>query len=186
MSFVRDLTEESQLVDMAIIGHSTEGKEIPMLMFRKGEDHKEKPNVWIQGQIHGNEPAGGETALVMAKKLAGEFGEDILEKINVNIVPRVNPDGAYYFTRQTALNLDANRDHFKLETPEINAIHKALHEFQPDVSIVGHEYGTRYTSELFKNIGKEGALSHHDILLNPGLNPEIPTQVRDMSVNLFI
>ncbi|WP_373895240.1 M14 family metallopeptidase [Virgibacillus natechei] len=186
MSFLRELTEESQLVDMEIIGRTTEGKEIPMLMFRKGEDHKEKANVWLQGQIHGDEPAAGETALVMAQKLAGEFGEDILEKINVNIVPRVNPDGAYYFTRETARNLDANRDHFKLVTPEINSIHKAFHEFQPDVSVVGHEYGTKYTSQLFKSIGEEGALSHHDILLNPGLNLEVPQQIRDMSIDLFI
>src|SRR5699024_3617859 len=186
MSFLRELNEESHLANMEVIGHTTEGKEIPKLMFRKGEESKEKPNVWIQGQIHGNEPAGGETALVMAEKLAGEFGEDILEKINVNIVPRVNPDGAHYFTRQTALNLDANRDHFKLETPELNSIHKALHEFQPDVAIAGHEYGTRHNSQLFKDIGEEGALSHHDILLNPGLNPSVPSQVRDMSTDLFI
>src|SRR5699024_11620485 len=72
MSFLRELNEESHLANMEVIGHTTEGKEIPMLMFRKGEESKEKPNVWIQGQIHGNEPAGGETALVMAEKLRSE------------------------------------------------------------------------------------------------------------------
>src|SRR5699024_2912212 len=83
MSFLRELNEESHLANMEVIGHTTEGKEIPMLMFRKGEESKEKHNVWIQGQIHGNEHAGGKTALVISEQLAGEFDEDILEKINV-------------------------------------------------------------------------------------------------------
>lgn len=186
ISFLRELSSKSHLVEIKIIGYSTEGRAIPMLMFRKGENQKEKTNFWVQAQIHGDEPAAGETALIMAEKLAGEFGEDILEEINVNLVPRVNPDGAYYFTRQTAQCLDANRDNFKLKTPEVRAVHKAFNQFKPDVSVVGHEYLLKHDSSFFKDIGDQGALSYHDILLNTGRNLGIPEQIRNKADDLFI
>lgn len=186
MSFLHELTNKSNVVEMEIIGHSTEGRAIPMLLFRKGDYPNNKPTVWIEGHIHGNEPAGGETALVMADELAGEFGDDILDNINVNIVPRANPDGAYYFTRQTAKNLDANRDHVKLETPEVTSMQKAFNQYQPEVSIVGHEYGLNYNNQVFKDIGEQGSLSYYDILLNSGRHLGIPEQIRTMSSDLFI
>ncbi|MCY8373281.1 M14 family zinc carboxypeptidase, partial [Bacillus haynesii] len=73
-----------------------------------------KPTVWLQGQIHGNEPAAGESALAIAEKLAGPYGDKVLDKINVIVVPRVNPDGSYQFNRRLASGIDGNRDHVKL------------------------------------------------------------------------
>ncbi|WP_228279109.1 M14 family zinc carboxypeptidase, partial [Acinetobacter baumannii] len=70
------------------------------------------------GQQHGNEPAGGEAMLVMAQRLAtGDLGE-MLERINVVIVPRANPDGAEAFERVLRNGIDPNRDHTMLRSPE--------------------------------------------------------------------
>lgn len=186
MDFVRNLDEENNLVNLSIIGESSEGREIPMLEFKKGKNSKKKPTVWIHSQIHGNEPAAGETALVMAKQLTGVYGEKVLEKINVIVVPRVNPDGSYYFQRQDSNGFDLNRDHIKMESPEIKAIHKAFNKIQPEVSIVGHEYGVRHNSQIFQDIGEQGSLAYHDILLQSGRNLGIPEQIRDKAFDLFI
>ncbi|QKY69351.1 M14 family metallocarboxypeptidase [Lentibacillus sp. CBA3610] len=186
MDFVRELEEENSFIEMTIIGESIEGREIPMLAFKKGNNPNQKPTVWIHSQIHGNEPASGETALVMANKLANEYGQKLLEKINVIIVPRVNVDGSYHFQRENVIGLDLNRDHTKLESPETQAIHKAFNDIQPEVSIVGHEYGIKHNSQLFKDIGEQGSLAYHDILLQSGRNLGIPDQIRDMSFDLFI
>ncbi len=186
MDYVRNLDEENSYIEMSIIGESIEGRKVPMLEFEKGNNPKQKPTVWIHSQIHGNEPAAGETALVMANNLAGAHGEDILEKINVVIVPRVNVDGSYHFQRQNVNGLDLNRDHTKLESSVIQAVHKAFNDKQPEVSIVGHEYGVKHNSEAFKDIGKQGSLAYHDILLQSGRNLGIPEQIRDMSFDLFI
>lgn len=186
MDFVRKLDKENSYIEMSIIGESIEGRKVPMLEFKKGNNTKQKPTVWIHSQIHGNEPAAGETALVMANKLASEHGEDLLEKINVVTVPRVNVDGSYHFQRRNVNGLDLNRDHTKLESPVIKAVHKAFNDKQPEVSIVGHEYGIKHNSETFKEIGEQGSLAYHDILLQSGRNLGIPEKIRDMSFDLFI
>ncbi|WP_174614792.1 M14 family metallopeptidase [Virgibacillus ihumii] len=184
MSFLHELDNESDLVEMTNIGESIEGKEIPMLTYQKGPNPKKKPTVWLQAQIHGNEPAAGESALVMANKLAGEYGEKILDKINVIIVPRVNPDGSYLFQRRTANGLDANRDHVKLELPEVQAVHKALNDYDPEVVIQAHEYSV--TESDWEGVGEQGALKYHDILLLTGRNLNIPKKIRNVANDVYI
>src|SRR5699024_7423594 len=184
MSYLNELDKDSSLVEMTNIGASIEGKEIPMLIYEKGPTPKKKPTVWLQAQIHGNEPAAGESALVMANKLTGEYGEKILDKINVIIVPRVNPDGSYLFQRRAANSLDANRDHVKLELPEVQAVHRALNDYDPEVVIQAHEYSV--TESDWANVGEQGALKYHDILLLTGRNLNIPKQIRDYANDVYI
>ena len=53
------------------------------------------PTVLLVGQQHGDEPAGSEALLALARELApGGLLEPLLERINVILVPRANPDGA--------------------------------------------------------------------------------------------
>ena len=50
--------------------------------------------IWLIGQQHGNEPAGGEAMLALAAALSSGELEPLLGRISVVIVPRGNPDGA--------------------------------------------------------------------------------------------
>ncbi|MBN2910318.1 M14 family metallocarboxypeptidase [Polycladomyces sp. WAk] len=181
MAFLRGLESKSPWVKMEVIGHSQEGREIPALFFRKG-GVKKKPTVWLQGQIHGNEPAAGEAVLVMAEKLAGPYGKKLLDKINVVIVPRVNPDGSYAFKRQMTNDLDGNRDHLKFDTLEVRAIHSLFNRVQPEVAIDAHEYNPE--PDLLKDIGKEGSLKYHDLLILSGKNLNIPKPIRTFADNM--
>lgn len=99
-----------------------------------------KLTVWIQSQIHPNEPAAGEGALVMVSDLCGDYGEKVLEEVNVIVIPRINPDGSYLFTRATYQGFDMNRDHMALKAPELAYLHTAYRYFMPEVVMDGHEF----------------------------------------------
>jgi len=189
MYFLSELHQNCPYMGIEIIGRSQEGREIPLVTFSKNPtkffNGNDKPTVWLHAQIHGNEPAGGESALLIARQLAeGELGEEILDEINVVIVPRVNPDGSYYFTRETADGLDPNRDHLKLETPEVRTLHRAHQKYNPEVVIDAHEYGL--SSSDLEDAGNEGALSYHDILLLSGKNLNIPEETRILADYLLL
>jgi len=99
-----------------------------------------KPTVWEQSQIHANEPASGEGALAMIQEMAGDYGVKVLSKANVVIIPRVNPEGAYLFTRTTYQGFDMNRDHLAIKAKELAFIHTAFKQILPEVVIDDHEF----------------------------------------------
>ncbi|WP_191565867.1 M14 family metallopeptidase [Metabacillus idriensis] len=189
LAYIEELKGKSPYLTVKNIGASQNGLEIPALYFTKDQKinpsfMSRKPTVWIQSQIHGNEPASGESVLAIANRLTGELGEEVLDKINVIVVPRVNPDGAYNFKRQLQNGLDGNRDHVKLESPEVQAIHHEYNRYTPEVVIDAHEYSP-YTSS-FDQFGDEGLLKYHDILLLSGRNLNIPEKIRTMSDSLYV
>lgn len=189
MDFLHRLNRDSDLMRMETIGHSLEGREIPLLLFTTSEneaarDFKYKPTVWLHAQLHGNEPAAGESALIMAEKLASEsLGRKLLNDINVVIIPRMNPDSAFYFERLSVTQLDGNRDHMNLEMPELRAIHSAFNHFQPEIVIDAHEYEA---TPQYNHIGAEGALKYHDVTILPAKNLNVPEIIRKKSEEWFI
>ena len=105
-----------------------------------------KITLHYQAQIHGNEPAGGEAALMMIEQLYKNdaWREEILDKINLYIIPRVNPDGSKAFTRnevaQGVNGVNMNRDLITGKTREVQGIIAASQAFNAYVCIDGHEY----------------------------------------------
>lgn len=78
-------------------GSSNEGR--PIWLARLG--NAEKPAVMIITQQHGNEPHGTEATVNLIQQLAsgGALSRQVLDNLQVLIVPRVNPDGAERFSR---------------------------------------------------------------------------------------
>ncbi|KAF0817754.1 hypothetical protein KIS4809_3272 [Bacillus sp. ZZV12-4809] len=189
MSYIKQLEAKSPFLTVKTIGTSQEGRDIPALYFTKDKKIKpgylsKKPIVWVQSQIHGNEPASGESILALANRLTGDLGKEILDDINVIVIPRVNPDGSFDFKRQLANGLDGNRDHIKLESPEVQAIHDEFNKYSPEVVIDAHEYSVY--SSAFDQVGEQGALKYHDILIQSGRNLNIPEKIRQTSDSLFV
>lgn len=187
IEYIHSLANKSPHVSIKNIGTSFENRDIPALYFTKDRrihSISKKPLVWLQAQIHGNEPASGESALAIAEELAGGYGEKILDKINVIIVPRINPDGSYAFNRRLASGLDGNRDHVKLDSAEVQAIHREMNKFSPEVVIDAHEYSVGQNA--FTEIGSEGALKYHDLLILSGKNLNIPERIRSTSDDLYV
>ncbi|MGE7603272.1 M14 family metallopeptidase [Peribacillus sp. NPDC097675] len=187
-TFINTLSHKNKNIQLKTIGQSTEGRDIPMLLFskdtKKVQKHSKKPLIWIQGQIHGNEPAAGESTLVIAQWLAeGKLG-NVLDKVNIAIVPRVNPDGSYNFKRTTAENLDANRDYLKVEHPEVQAIHRAINDYEPEVILDVHEYTVNPAP--LKNVGTSGSIASYDLLISSAKNLNIPQTLRKASDELLL
>ena len=119
-----------------------------------------KPTVMLIGQQHGDEPASSEALLVIARELSQGLLQPLLERVNVIIVPRSNPDGAASGQRVTRGGLDMNRDHLLLATPEAQALAKLARDYRPSVVVDAHEY-----TAAGRFLQKFGALQRFDALL---------------------
>jgi len=128
-----------------------------------------KPTVLLIGQQHGDEPAGSEALLVIARELSQGQLQPLLERINVIIVPRSNPDGGATGQRVTQGGLDMNRDHLLLATPEAQALAKLSRDYRPTVVVDAHEY-----TAIGRFLQKFGALQRFDALLQYATTANTP------------
>jgi predicted deacylase len=102
-----------------------------------------KLKVWLQGGVHGNEPAGDEALLALLGKMDAdqEWAASILATQDIVVLPRYNPDGISYFQRTLATNYDPNRDHIKLARQQTRQIKEFFSKFAPHIAVDMHEYG---------------------------------------------
>ena len=128
-----------------------------------------RPTVLLIGQQHGDEPAGSEALLVVARELAQGLLEPMLDRINVIIVPRANPDGADAGTRVTASGADMNRDHLLLQTPEAQALARLVRNYRPMAIIDAHEY-----TVAGRFLEKFHAIQRYDVLLQHATTANLP------------
>lgn len=88
------------LTKLYSIGKSFEGREIWCLELtsEKGGPAGEKPGMFIDGNIHGNEVQGGEVVAYTAWYLCHQYGKlpavtELLDRTVFYLLPTVNPDG---------------------------------------------------------------------------------------------
>ncbi len=90
-------TDHPDLMRLESIGKSYEGRDIWCAVVAKGDD-RERPALWIDGNIHSSELSASSACLhLLNRLLTGQNEPDIahlLETRAFYIVPRVNPDGA--------------------------------------------------------------------------------------------
>ncbi|KAM5356790.1 hypothetical protein ACJ41O_003436 [Fusarium nematophilum] len=144
-----------------------------------GPKSKAKVRIWIQGAVHGNEPAGDESLLALLGKFDAEpkWASKVLKELEIVVLPRYNPDGVYYFQRVLPTNYDPNRDHIKLARQQTRSIKKLFSEFAPHVVVDMHEYGAT---------GKFGRYMHgSDGLFSAAKNLNINKDIRELSEKLF-
>ena len=108
---------------------------------------QDKPTVMYRSQMHGNEPAGGEAALVMIGWLDSTLGAELLEHINICVIPRQSPDGAQNYERTVLGGIDPNRDSLRLKTPEIIEFTRVCNLLEPELIIDGHEYNAQVSNK---------------------------------------
>ncbi len=92
------------------------------------------------GQQHGDEPMPAEALIVVARELAGGRLAPLLDRIQVIVLPRANPDGVAERKRTAADGVDINRDHLVLQTPEARAIAQLVRDYRPLVVVDSHEF----------------------------------------------
>ncbi|MSP41085.1 MAG: peptidase M14 [Deltaproteobacteria bacterium] len=187
MEFIYALQAKANNMSSRIIGYSQEGRAIAAMIFSNSGTFStaellrlNRPVVFLQGLQHGNEPAGGEAMLLLAKELASGALRPLLDRITVVIVPRCNPDGASYFTRDTPRRVDINRDHIKMDLPETEALHRLLNEFQPEVVVDAHEF-----SVATRWLEKFGMLQSWDLMMLYATTANLPPALTQLAEGLF-
>jgi hypothetical protein len=187
LDFLQEIVADAHTARLGSIGRSTQGREIPVL-YLTAEGLGDpvairklgRPVVWLIGQQHGNEPAGGEAMLALASALTrGELAA-LLAKVSVVIVPRANVDGAANDRRVLASGADPNRNHLLLSEPEIRALHEAMHALPPDVVFDHHEF-----SVAWRWVEKFGGLQASDVMILEATNPIIPKSLTDIERELY-
>lgn len=103
-----------------------------------------KPTVLVVAAQHGNEQSAKEAVLWLLRDLAVGDLRPLLDRINVLVMPQVNPYGNFFDVRTNELGLDMNRDHVKLETEGVRAIHRVFRAWMPEVTVDVHEKGDDY------------------------------------------
>jgi hypothetical protein len=97
-------TAYPELSSLELVGRSEENREIWAIIIhnpRTGPE-EEKPGVYVDGNIHGNEIQASEVCLYLANTLLTKYGnnEKITNLVDKNvfyIIPSVNVDGRYHF-----------------------------------------------------------------------------------------
>jgi hypothetical protein len=106
--------------------------------------NRQKPTLLLTAAQHGNEQSAKEAVLGLARDLAVGVLKPLLKKANFLLVPQANPFGNWFDQRQNEQDLDLNRDHVKLESPEVRAVHRVFREWMPEVTMDVHEKGDDY------------------------------------------
>ena len=168
-------------------GRSVDGTPIEVLRFSRGGSGGKRPLVLLVGQQHGDEPAGAEALLIVARALAGGEGArtlalgeagavlalaelaSVLDHIDVLVLPRANPDGAVLQRRVNAAGMDINRDHLLLRTPEARALAALVRSQRPVVVVDAHEH-----SVVGRYLEKFNAVQRHDMLLQYAMTANLP------------
>jgi len=161
VSYLKGLDASCDYMHYYVMGKSPSyGAEMPMVLFTRTDVSgmtmaqaaeavraNGKPTVMYQAQIHGNEPSATEGALVLCGALVRDeikdsSGNSVLDKINVVVVPRINPDGSKDFQRVNVYNsINMNRDYMAIKAKETQYVIDVYNKFLPEVVVDAHEMG---------------------------------------------
>ncbi|KAK7983156.1 short chain dehydrogenase reductase [Apiospora arundinis] len=181
--FIRDLARKNDWMTYQSVDFlSEEGRTIPYVFLSlPNTNNTPKLRVYLQGAIHGNEPAADQSILALLGKMNANqtWTESLLEKMDIKILPRYNVDGVAYFQRQLAVNLDPNREHIKLMRAQSRGIKRVVSEYKPHISIDMHEFNA---PTVYGGQYQHGA----DSLISGGINLNIHQAIRDQVLNNFI
>lgn len=142
LEYVNFIDNISSLVEVETITRSREGREIVVLYFSRekfGID-KNKLRILFFAQQHGNEQSGKEGSLLLIKKLLSKENKFLFDKIDLALIPQMNPDGSERNQRRNANDVDLNRNHLILTEPETQALHKLFNKYRFEITLDVHEY----------------------------------------------
>lgn len=189
--FISKLNTETPNMHVFILGKTPKyGFDMPLVLFTKENvdgmtleqaaetvRNNSKPTIQYCAQCHSTEPASTEGALATMLSLCGEYGNRVLDTVDLYIVPRINLDGAVESIRRSPTTVDdMNRDYLYMNNQEIRMITAAYNLFQPEVTIDGHEKGNdvlktgeSLCTDMELQVGT-GALNHPAAMTKLGMD----------------
>ena len=177
-----------KLVHLTTFGYTNEGRALPLAVVGAPDASPDavrktgKLRVYIQGNIHGGEVEGKESAQMLLRDLAQGKHAEWLQSMVLLIGPIFNADGNERIAltnrgrqhgpvggmgqRPNAQDLDLNRDHMKLDSPEGRSVAKLMNDYDPHVSMDLHT--------------TNGSYHAYHLTYAPPLNPSTDPAIIDM------
>ena len=155
--YTEALDDASRRVRVVELGRTIENRALNMFVIgyprppRTAKQIAKGHSVFINCNVHGNEPSSREACMILARELA--FGRDrrtldILENATVLIIPTTNPDGRAHNTRGNTTGQDLNRDYSLIRQNETFAIIEMMRDYRPKAAFDGHEFGNSRAGDL--------------------------------------
>lgn len=155
LQFLSALTARARSVQVQEIGRTRPVEEYPAeslllcIVTAEGISRPEQLDrsritILITASQHGSEQSGKEAALALLRDLTLGGLQPLLQQANFLIIPQANPWGNRQDRRINELGLDLNRDHLKMESEEVQAIHRVFRAWMPEVTLDLHERGDDY------------------------------------------
>lgn len=118
---------------------SVENRNLYTIQFGSGPQR-----IIMWSQMHGNESTTTKALLDWLYLLQSneDYYQDLANKCSFLVLPMVNPDGAHYYTRVNANQVDINRDSVSLTQPESRFLHQAIADFEPTLALNLHDQRT--------------------------------------------
>ena len=151
VSFVRQVARDSELVAVAPLTTSAEGREVPLVILSRERVRTPaelratgKPAVLVMANIHAGEVEGKEACQMLLRDVANGRLGGLLDHQVILLIPVFNADGNDKLghnrhdlgpelagVRRNGQNLDLNRDYTKLQSPEVRALVRVLTAWDP-------------------------------------------------------
>jgi len=164
------------LIRMETFGRTPQGRDM-LVVFASADGAQfdaRKPVLFIQAGIHSGEIDGKEAGMMMMRDICFGSKRSLLDHVNIVFVPIFNIDGherAGPFNRpnqrgpdnmgwrNTAQNLNLNRDYVKADAPEMRALLALLQRVHPDLYLDVHVTdGMDYQYDItYTFMGENGA-----------------------------
>jgi hypothetical protein len=181
--FVKDLAKKSNLVKIDSIGKSVDGRNLYAIKISSSEFGKDKSKVKVLflAQQHGNEQSGKEGSLLLAKELLKSENLFLFDKLDIAIIPQMNPDGSEANRRRNSNKIDLNRSHLILTEPELIALHNFFDKYLFEVTMDVHEY-----YPYGEDAEKFGFRRNFDEQLGIPTNINVSAKIRDLANTKFV
>ena len=154
-AWLERLAAASPLVRIEIFGRSPQGRELIVVFAtaNDGELDPDKPTLFVQCGIHPGEIDGKDAGMMLLRDIAFGDKRALLDRVNLVFVPIFSVDGherASLYNRpnqrgpsnqgwrNTAQNLNLNRDYTKLDAPEMRAMIALIQSVDPDLYLDIH------------------------------------------------
>jgi len=183
ISYLEGIVKAENNIRMEYIAESVEGRKIPVLKMSIGEfgNDNSKARVLIFAQQHGDEQSGKEGTLLLIGEILKPENLYLFSRIDLALVPQMNPDGSEKNQRKNGNDADLNRNHLILSEPETTGLHSFFNKYLFEVTMDVHEYSP--FGETWK---KYGYRENNDEEIGTLTNINVSARIRHLSDNIYL
>lgn len=182
--FLRDLAAGSPLATVVPIGRSANGVAMEALVLSRepaalaaDPPAPTRTTVLLVGSQHGTEPSGGEALLGLARDVVAGPRADLLDDLNLILIPNGNPDGRDFPRRVNGNGVNLSTNFTTLSEPESRAVEAAMQRWRPQVLLDVHE------SAIFKgkSLAPQGYMTDFEAQFEVANHPNVDAELRALT-----